>query len=57
MFSWFQHYVWYFQAGVETNINVMGVGNTQGAVKKMQISNGGNGGRIITTASAAGLVV
>ena len=38
----------------------MGVGNTQGAMyalKKMQISNGGLGGRIITTASVAGLQV
>ena len=38
----------------------MGVGNTQGAMyalKKMQKSNGGNGGRIITTASVAGVQV
>ena len=50
----------WFQAGVDENINIMGVGNTQGAMyalKKMQISNGGNGGRIITTASIAGLLV
>ena len=49
-----------FQAGVDDNISIMGVGNTQGAMyalKKMQISNGGNGGRIITTASIAGLLV
>ena len=50
----------HFQAGVDDNISIMGVGNTQGAMyalKKMQISNGGNGGRIITTASIAGLLV
>ena len=45
---------------MDDNISIMGVGNTQGAMyalKKMQKSNGGNGGRIITTASIAGLVV
>ena len=50
----------HFQAGVDDNISIMGVGNTQGAMyalKKMQISNGGNGGRIITTAAIAGLLV
>lgn len=46
-------------SGIDNNMNVMSVGNTQGAMyalKKMQISNGGNGGRIITTASVAGLM-
>ena len=50
----------HFQAGVDDNISIMGVGNTQGAMyalKKMQLSNGGNGGRIITTAAIAGLLV
>ena len=48
------------QSGIDNNLSIMSIGNTQGAMyalKKMQISNGGNGGRIITTASIAGLAV
>ena len=54
------HEVYQFQAGVEDNISIMSLGNTQGAlfaVKKMKVSNGGSGGRIITTASVLGLQV
>ena len=45
---------------MEDNISIMSLGNTQGAlfaVKKMKVSNGGSGGRIITTASVLGLQV
>ena len=52
--------IYKFQAGVEDNISIMSLGNTQGAMfalKKMKISNGGAGGRIVTTASVLGLQV
>ena len=45
---------------MEKNLAVMTIGATIGvtyAVERMGRSNGGNGGRIITTASAAGLLV
>ena len=45
---------------MEANLNVMAIGATTGvtyAVERMSISKGGSGGRIITTASSAGLVV
>ena len=48
------------QAGIETNLNVMAIGATIGvtyALERMSISKGGSGGRIITTASSAGLIV
>ena len=48
------------QAGMDTNLSVMSIGATTGityAVERMSRSKGGEGGRIITTASVAGLVV
>ena len=48
------------QAGIETNLNVMSIGATIGvtyALERMSVSKGGSGGRIITTASSAGLIV
>ena len=45
---------------MDTNLKVMAIGATTGvtyAVERMGISKGGKGGRIITTASSAGLVV
>ena len=48
------------QAGIDLNLSVMAIGATIGityAVERMSITNGGRGGRIITTASAAGLIV
>ena len=50
----------FFQAGIDLNLSVMAIGATMGityAVERMSISRGGKGGRIITTASAAGLIV
>lgn len=46
-------------AGIDLNLSVMAIGATMGityAVERMSISRGGKGGRIITTASAAGLI-
>ena len=45
---------------MDTNLSVMSIGATTGityAVERMSRSKGGEGGRIITTASVAGLVV
>ena len=45
---------------MDTNLGVMAIGATTGityAVERMSLSKGGKGGRIITTASLAGLVV
>ena len=50
----------FFQVGIDLNLSVMAIGATMGityAVERMSISRGGKGGRIITTASAAGLIV
>ena len=50
----------YEQAGMDTNLAVMTVGATFGvtyALERMGRSKGGRGGRIITTASTAGLTV
>ena len=45
---------------MDLNLSVMAIGGTTGityAVERMSRSKGGKGGRIITTASVAGLVV
>ena len=45
---------------MDANLSVLAIGATRGityAVERMSRSNGGKGGRIITTASIAGLVV
>ena len=48
------------QAGIDACMNVMGFGATHGAfyaLERMRLSNGGKGGRIVTTASFAGFMV
>lgn len=48
------------QAGIDACMNVMGFGATHGAfyaLERMRLSNGGKGGRIVTTASYAGFMV
>ena len=50
----------HFKAGIDACMNVMGLGATHGAfyaLERMRISNGGKGGRIVTTASYAGFMV
>ena len=50
----------FIQAGIDLNLTVMAIGATVGityAVEQMSKSKGGRGGRIITTASAAGIIV
>ena len=50
----------FIQAGIDLNLSVMAIGATIGitlAVERMSKTKGGKGGRIITTASAAGIIV
>ena len=57
---WNPNYQSSLQAGMDLNLSVMTIGATIGityAVERMSRSKGGKGGRIITTASVAGLVV
>ena len=57
---WNSNYQLSLQAGIGLNLSVMTIGATIGityAVERMSRSKGGKGGRIITTASVAGLVV
>ena len=52
--------MFFFQHGWEKNLDVMLMGATRGvfmALEKMGKSKGGQGGRIINVASAAGLTV
>ena len=54
------NYKQHLQVGMDLNLSVMAIGATTGityAVERMSRSKGGKGGRIITTASVAGLVV
>ncbi len=52
--------IFFSKAGIDVSLNVMTIGATNGvriALDRMSRSKGGNGGRIITTASCAGIVV